>query len=81
MPRQVNNRPELKQIRRELRHNLTPAEATLWRCLQNKQLAGRKFRRQHSVGSYVLDFYCPSEMLAIELDGAGQSPLPVMNPM
>ena len=34
-----------------------------------KKLKGRKFRRQHSVGSYVLDFYCPAEKLAIELDG------------
>ena len=37
--------------------------------LRNNQLAGRKFRRQHSVGNYILDFYCPEERLAIELDG------------
>jgi very-short-patch-repair endonuclease len=37
--------------------------------IQNGKLNGRKFRRQHSVGNYVLDFYCPSEKLAIELDG------------
>ena len=43
----------------------------LWKALQGGQLAGRKFRRQHSVGAYVLDFYCPSERLAVELDGAG----------
>ncbi len=35
-----------------------------------RQLRGRKFRRQHSVGPYILDFYCPSEKLAVELDGA-----------
>jgi len=41
----------------------------LWYELKNSQLAGRKFRRQHSVGNYILDFYCPEERLAIELDG------------
>ena len=41
----------------------------LWRELQQKNLHGYKFRRQHSVGYYILDFYCPSERLAIELDG------------
>ncbi|MCR5886570.1 endonuclease domain-containing protein [Hymenobacter sp. J193] len=66
-----HNRQELKGSRRELRSNLTPAEATLWKSLQNGQLDGRKFRRQHSVGPYVLDFYCPAERLAIELDGQG----------
>jgi very-short-patch-repair endonuclease len=64
-----HNAPELKSRRRELRANLTHAEAVLWRHLQRSKLHGRKFRRQHSVGPYVLDFYCPSERLAIELDG------------
>lgn len=65
----VNNLPYLKTFRKELRNSLTPAEATLWTILEGKQLDGRKFRRQHSVGNYILDFYCPSERLAIELDG------------
>ena len=43
----------------------------LWDFLKNRQLKGRKFRRQHSVGNYILDFYCPKEQLAVELDGAG----------
>lgn len=68
---QINNRPELKQFRKELRNNSTAAEATLWNFLKAKQLEGRKFRRQHSVENYILDFYCPAEKLAIELDGAG----------
>lgn len=67
--KQINNRKELKEQRRTLRSRLTPAEATLWTLLQGKQLDGRKFRRQHSVGNYILDFYCPKEKLAIELDG------------
>ncbi len=66
----IHNRKELKAFRRELRKNLTPAEAILWKALQQRKLEGRKFRRQHSVGKYVIDFYCPSEMLAVELDGA-----------
>ena len=60
----------LLQRRRALRCALTPAEAALWRMLQRSQLAGRKFRRQHSVGPYVVDFYCPVERLAVELDGS-----------
>jgi len=65
-----HNAPELKPRRRELRRSLTPAEALLWHHLQRSKLQGRRFRRQHSVGPYVLDFYCPSERLAIALDGA-----------
>ncbi len=57
-------------FRKQLRNNLTPAEATLWKYLQRSQLDGRKFRRQHSVGNYILDFYCPQEKLCVELDGA-----------
>jgi very-short-patch-repair endonuclease len=66
--RGLNNLPHLKTFRKELRNNLTPAEAKLWTLLKGKQL-GRKFRRQFSVANYILDFYCPSENLAIELDG------------
>ena len=64
-----NSRPYLQTFRTELRKSLTPAEAALWKCLQRSQLDGRKFRRQHSVGDYIVDFYCPAERLAIELDG------------
>ena len=55
--------------RRELRSGLTPAEAKLWKSLQRAQVGGKKFRRQHSVGSYILDFYCPECCLGIEMDG------------
>jgi len=68
--KQINNKPELIDKRKRLRNHSTSAEITLWLMLKGKQLAGRKFRRQHSVGYYILDFYCPSEKLAIELDGA-----------
>ena len=64
-----NTRPYLQTFRTSLRKGLTPAEAALWKSLQRSQLDGRKFRRQHSVGNYILDFYCPAERLAVELDG------------
>ena len=66
----IHNRKYLKEFRKELRKDLTPAEAVLWTSLQKKQPDGRKFRRQHSIGNYIVDFYCPAEKLAIELDGA-----------
>lgn len=65
----IHNISKLKERRKELRNNLTPAEAKMWDYLKNSQLYGKKFRRQHSVGGYVLDFYCPSEKIAKELDG------------
>ena len=60
----------LRTFRKDLRNRLTPAEAKLWTYLRKSQLEGRKFRRQHSVDFYILDFYCPAEHLAVELDGA-----------
>ena len=68
-PTDVHNLPKLKTFRTKLRSNLTPAEAAFWKIVQNSKLDGRKFRRQHSVAGYILDFYCPSERLAVELDG------------
>ena len=65
----ISNFASKKDFRRELRNNATPAEVTLWKTLQGKQLDGFKFRRQHSIGNYILDFFCPSANLAIELDG------------
>ena len=70
MSHYIHNRPTLKENRKALRENSTPAEEALWKRLARKQLDGKKFRRQHSVGTYILDFYCPEEMLAIEMDGA-----------
>lgn len=69
MPRRLNNLNKYKERRQQLRTKGTSAEATLWLALQKRQLQGRKFRRQHSVGPYILDFYCSTEKLAIELDG------------
>ncbi len=70
MSRQIHNTKALKENRRSLRNNMMPTEAALWKVLQRSQIDGRKFRWQHSVDGHILDFYCASERLAIELDGA-----------
>lgn len=66
----LNNIAEYKEKRRLLRNNSTPAEAVMWQILKGDKLLGTRWRRQFSVGPYILDFYCPSLKLAIELDGA-----------
>ena len=63
------NRKSLKPLRSYLRNNSTSAESVLWNQLKSKNLEGRKFRRQQSIGNYIVDFYCPSEKLIVELDG------------
>ncbi len=65
----IHSREELIKRRKELRNNATDAEKRLWLFLKNKQLNGRKFVRQHSIGKYIVDFYCYEEKLIIELDG------------
>ena len=54
---------------RTMRRALTPPEARLWAQLKGRKLEGLKFRRQHPVGPYILDFYCPEQGLAVEVDG------------
>ena len=56
-----------------LRKKATDTERTLWRHLRNRNFAGYKFRRQHPLGCYILDFYSPEAKLAIELDGGGHN--------
>ena len=68
---QCCNRRELLDTRRQLRKAGEPAEAVLWKCIKSRQILGFKFRRQFSVGPFILDFYCPEAKLGIELDGAG----------
>jgi very-short-patch-repair endonuclease len=48
---------------------MTPAEQRLWQALQGRRLGGLRFRRQHPVGPFILDFYCPACRLVIEVDG------------
>jgi very-short-patch-repair endonuclease len=63
------NSSNLRTVRRYLRNHSTSAEAELWKYLSGRTLCGKKFRRQYSIGKFILDFYCVSEKLAIELDG------------
>ncbi len=58
---------------RLLRKKATDAERILWRRFRNRNFAGYKFRRQHPLDCYVLDFYCPTAKLAVELDGGGHN--------
>ena len=60
----------VKQARR-LRKTETTAEKRLWAHLRNRRLAGLKFRRQHPLGTRVVDFFCVEAKLAVELDGSG----------
>ena len=59
----------LKPAAREMRRQPTEAEDILWSYLRDRQLAGFKFRRQHAVDRFILDFYCPASRLAVEVDG------------
>ena len=54
---------------KSLRKKQTDAEKLLWSNLRNRKLNGYKFRRQHAIKSYIVDFYCAEKMLSIEVDG------------
>jgi very-short-patch-repair endonuclease len=58
---------------RSLRGTQTDAENLVWMLLRDRRLAGFKFRRQHPIGHYIVDFYCHEAQLAIELDGGGHN--------
>jgi len=59
----------MKKRRQGLRNSAPKAEVILWSHLKGKQVAGYKFRRQYSIGGFVVDFYCPRLRLVIEVDG------------
>ncbi len=63
----------MKGQERHLRKGQTEIEARLWHYIRDRRLKGKKFRRQHPIGAYILDFYCPEAKLAIELDGGGHA--------
>jgi very-short-patch-repair endonuclease len=67
--KKIFNKKELKPRRKGLRNSSTYAEVFFWQQVNQSQLEGRKFRRQTSIGSYIVDFYCPEEKLIVELDG------------
>lgn len=65
----IHNIKKLISRRKELRNNSTPEEILLWTRLKNSRLRF-KFRRQHSLGGYIVDFYCPEKKLVVEIDGS-----------
>jgi very-short-patch-repair endonuclease len=60
---------KLKPLARKLRNEMTDAERFFWGKIRKKQLNGYQFYRQKNIGNYIVDFYCPSARLVIELDG------------
>jgi very-short-patch-repair endonuclease len=60
---------ELQERARALRRNMTPAERILWEKLRHNRLNGFQFRRQQIIDTYIVDFYCHSKALIIEVDG------------
>lgn len=61
---------DIKERARLLRKNQTHAEQILWKRLRRKQVGGLRFRRQHPVGHFIVDFYCAEAKLAVEVDGS-----------
>jgi very-short-patch-repair endonuclease len=69
-PGKSNSPSALTKARaRDLRKTSTIPERKLWGLLRDRRLAGKKFRRQQCIGPYIVDFYCLSERLVVELDG------------
>ena len=69
MEKRIHNRNYFRTVRKDLRSNLTEEEIILWSVLKGNRFTN-KFRRQHSVGRFIADFYCPAKKLIIELDGS-----------
>jgi very-short-patch-repair endonuclease len=61
--------PPILHAAREQRQHATSAEEVLWSALRRQQIRGLPFRRQHPVGHFIPDFYCPRKKLRVELDG------------
>lgn len=66
---EIFNRSSEREKRKLLRNNMTEAERILWHRIRNRQIHGKRFRRQFSIGPYIADFYCPELRLVIEIDG------------
>ena len=63
----------MRERARDLRKNPTEAERFLWQHIRRRQLGGFRFRRQHTIGPYIVDFYCFEERVAVEVDGGQHS--------
>ncbi len=64
-----SNWQDLKPLARSMRTEMTFSERTLWKYIRNRQILGYKFRRQHVIGNFIVDFYCHELKLVIEVDG------------
>lgn len=69
MPYAKRGTPDFLPLKRRLRSDMTAAEQRLWARLRLRQFYGLKFRRQHGIGPYIVDFYCPERAVVIEVDG------------
>ncbi len=73
MPKNVVGKAKVRTeklvLAKELRRDMTPGEKALWKCLKTNQFQGYHFRRQQVIDGYVVDFYCHSAGLIIEVDG------------
>ena len=67
--RTQQGQPNRLSLKRHFRANLTLAETRLWAKLRSKQFQELKFRRQHGIGPYIVDFFCPEKRLIVEVDG------------
>jgi very-short-patch-repair endonuclease len=66
----VATQKKMQEVAQQLRRRSTQSEVILWEALRNRRLEGRKFRRQHPIGTFVVDFFCKEEGLIVEIDGA-----------
>ena len=69
MDREIFNRSHNKKRRKDLRSEMPKAEKMLWQYLRGRKVLNKKCRRQHGIGSFIADFYCPEILLVIEVDG------------
>lgn len=69
MKKEKVEKKELLKRAKVMRANPTDAERILWKRLRNKRLGGHKFRRQHVMRPYIVDFYCAAQSLVVEVDG------------
>ena len=63
------SRPQRFALAHQMRHNATPAERYAWSLLRGRAVLGLKFRRQHVLHGFIVDFYCAAERLVLELEG------------
>ena len=79
MKKRLHSFPASIQNARNFRKHPTASEKLLWHALRDRQIAGAKFRRQHPVNQFVLDFFCREKLIAIEIDGGIHAKTEIVN--